>query len=100
MAGTSAPPPNNVNWPKWNDVPLWYRVLDRFGLPTLFVIFLLGAAARLWTEIRTDWREQNKAMLEAIREVSARVKENSEADAHIRDIILDRVQREPCPPCK
>jgi len=26
---------------RWNEVPMWYRVLDRFGLPTLFAIALL-----------------------------------------------------------
>ena len=42
-------------WKRWNDVPMWYRVLDRFGFPTLFALVLLWGGYRLGTHALEIW---------------------------------------------
>lgn len=37
--------------------PLWWRVLDRFGLPTLLVLFFLVVGTRWMEEDRKERRE-------------------------------------------
>jgi hypothetical protein len=40
-------PAGERGYKRWNEVPIWYRVLDRFGLPTLFVLIMLFAGYRV-----------------------------------------------------
>ncbi len=53
-------------WRRWSDVPIWYRVLDRFGLPTIFALVALYIVLEQWRQIRTDWGVQNQALIAAI----------------------------------
>ncbi len=65
---------------------LWFRVLDRFGLPTLFAVLLLGYVLRQGEAERVERRELLggiKAAIEqqtvALRELAAREEEHAAA---------------------
>jgi len=88
-------PASERKWKRWSDVPLWYRVLDRFGLPTLLCVFLMGALTKIWGEVRSDWKDQHIEMVRAIGELAETVKESAKAETEVRQIILDRVGRKP-----
>lgn len=49
------------HYKRWTDVPLWYRVLDRFGLPTLFAISLGAALWHFADRALTSWEKQGLA---------------------------------------
>lgn len=50
------------------DVPLWFRVLERFGLPTLLALVLMAVLGRMIENDREDRKTANAAMATAIKE--------------------------------
>jgi hypothetical protein len=85
---------------RWNEVPLWYRVLDRFGLPTLFVLLLCGAIGWTVKFVLTKWDEHELAVAAAMEHQAATTGQVAgevhamAADTHTQlGIMLDRIQR-------
>lgn len=62
-------------WKRWTDVPMWYRVLDRFGLPTLFALVVLSMLWQMWGQVREDWTAQREAMVGAMQQQTQAIKE-------------------------
>lgn len=93
IASNAFKPPGERKWKRWNEVPLWYRVLDRFGLPTLLCVFLMAALVRIWSEMRADWKDQHLELVREISRLADGISEAAKAEAEVRQIILDRVGR-------
>lgn len=53
-------------WKRWSDVPWWYRVLDRFGFPTLFALLLFLVVWNIGGRILDMWALQNAAVVSAL----------------------------------
>jgi hypothetical protein len=51
--------------------PLWFRVLERFGLPTLFALLAMGTIFWQIKANREDRREDQKAFLDALQKNTA-----------------------------
>lgn len=47
-------------------IPLWYRALDRFGVPTVVLCFVMAAFAYYFQAVREDSREFQKAFTAAM----------------------------------
>jgi hypothetical protein len=77
------------------DVPLWFRVLERFGLPTLLALACMAIIGKMIDNDRTDrqtgakvmaeaMKEQTQVMTTALKDVSTKVEENTKADGEWR----------------
>jgi hypothetical protein len=100
LASNIGKPKAKREWKRWSDVPLWYRVLDRFGLPTLFVLMLAYAIWSMANNVITRWDAQQRDLTGALRQnTDATVKltdriEVLADDTHsVLTIVLDRTGR-------
>jgi hypothetical protein len=66
-------PPADRKWKRWSDVPLWYRVLDRFGLPTLFVLLLLWGGYRLSDHALRIWESAQARTVQVLDRLADRI---------------------------
>lgn len=93
-------PKDQRQYKRWNDVPMWYRVLDRFGLPTLMVLGLSWFIWNMSGSIIDRWDKQQKEVAAAMtKQAEATVKLVEKVDVMADDnhtvlsIVLDRVGR-------
>jgi hypothetical protein len=100
LASNLGKPKAKKEWKRWSDVPLWYRVLDRFGLPTLFVLMLAYAIWSMANNVITRWDAQQKDLTSAMRGNTAATEKLTERievladDTHsVLTIVLDRTGR-------
>lgn len=66
-------PPEHRTYKRWNEVPLWYRVLDRFGLPTLLVLVLLWGGFRLSTHALEIWEKAQERTVQVLDKLADRM---------------------------
>lgn len=66
-------PPEKRTWKRWSDVPMWYRVLDRFGLPTLLVLILLWGGFRLSDHALKIWERAQERTVQVLDRLADRI---------------------------
>jgi hypothetical protein len=57
------------------EVPMWYRVLDRFGLPTLMTLALLVMGWVFANRFLDNWTKVNEGYIAAINGLANKVQE-------------------------
>ena len=100
IAANVGKPPGKKEWKRWSDVPWWYRVLDRFGLPTLFVLMLAYAIWSMANNVIERWDAQQKDLTAAMRQNTKATEQLTDRievladDTHtVLTIVLDRTGR-------
>ena len=77
-------PKQERKWKRWSDVPMWYRALDRFGLPTIVVLLLLWGGYRIANVALTILDKQATAFSSAL---SAQVEATNKLSKRIEDSL-------------
>ena len=56
-----------------NGRPIWFQILDRFGLPTFFVFVMIGILWIYNKQVRADTAVERTAFIESLQENTAAV---------------------------
>jgi hypothetical protein len=83
--------------PSRREDALWYRVLDRFGLPTLMAVLLLGYVLRQGEAERSERRELLAGIRTAIETQTITLRELAAAERAHADAVAVAQFRLPAP---